>query len=203
MIYVLAVVGRNISAAVACNSVAHPRCKQACICDSLGIIRSVVESDYTKLLFLFYQDIKGMNKINIKIASSENDIFEAQKVRKQVFQIEQGIDEKLDFDGKDFCADHFLAFLDELAIGTLRVRYPEAGLAKFERLAVSKNFRKMGIGKSLMDFAVLYLTDKNIEKIFLDSQEHAKGFYEKLGFVQEGEVFEEAGIAHVKMYKIL
>jgi predicted GNAT family N-acyltransferase len=37
----------------------------------------------------------------------------------------------------------------------------------------------------------------------IHSQEYIKSFYQKLGFVEEGEIFEEAGIPHVKMRKSL
>jgi predicted GNAT family N-acyltransferase len=40
-------------------------------------------------------------------------------------------------------------------------------------------------------------------EIVINAQEYVKGLYEKLGFEVVGDRFDEAGIAHVKMKKIL
>ena len=39
-------------------------------------------------------------------------------------------------------------------------------------------------------------------KIVLSSQLYAKALYESVGFIVTSDVYEEAGIPHVKMYKI-
>ena len=38
-------------------------------------------------------------------------------------------------------------------------------------------------------------------KIYFHSQYYIKDMYAKMGFIEEGEIFEEAGIKHIKMYK--
>lgn len=141
--------------------------------------------------------------IKIKVITGKDGISDAREVRRQVFQTEQGIDEMLDLDGHDEEADHLVAYNDSKSVGTLRIRYPRDKIAKLERLAVLKDFRGTGIGRQLLDFALEHLRKKGIEEIYLNSQEHAKGFYEKAGFVQKGQAFEEAGIPHMKMHKKL
>ncbi len=37
--------------------------------------------------------------------------------------------------------------------------------------------------------------------LLIDSQVHGAEFYRKLGYVEEGEVFEEAGIPHIRLWK--
>ncbi|GAH06602.1 unnamed protein product [marine sediment metagenome] len=44
---------------------------------------------------------------------------------------------------------------------------------------------------------------KGALEVILNSQQSAAGFYEKLGFRQEGELFEEVGIPHVVMTRKL
>lgn len=141
--------------------------------------------------------------LKVEIVQDELNFFTAKEIRRQVFQIEQGIDEKVDFDGKDDKSEHFLAFCKSEAVGTARVRYISKETAKLERLAVLKNYRKIGVGRKIMDYIINYLRKKGIQNLTLDSQEHAKGFYEEIEFKQKGEVFQEAGIPHVKMYKTL
>jgi predicted GNAT family N-acyltransferase len=39
--------------------------------------------------------------------------------------------------------------------------------------------------------------------VILGAQIHAKGFYDRQGFVEYGEVFMDANIAHIMMKKVL
>jgi predicted GNAT family N-acyltransferase len=144
-----------------------------------------------------------MDNIKVGIAKNPAEISGIKEIRRQVFQIEQGIDPILDFDGNDQESDQFIAYLNKEAVGTARIRYLSEGLAKLERLAILKDYRKMGIGRKIVEYVIDYLKNKGVENITLDSQEHAKHFYEKNGFKQVGEVFEEAGIPHVKMERKL
>lgn len=144
-----------------------------------------------------------MNESLIKIATGDKEIADCMEIRKLVFETEQGIDNAKDFDGKDEASDHVIVYIDTQPIGTARVRYldSEKKVAKIERVAVLKEYRKLGIGKLIMEFLHDQLEEKGVKKVTLDSQEYAKGFYENMGYIQEGEPFEEVGIPHVKMTK--
>lgn len=146
-----------------------------------------------------------MNESLIKIATSEKEIADCMEVRKLVFEVEQGIDSAKDFDGKDEAADHVIVYIDTQPIGTARTRYldGEKKVAKIERVAVLKEYRKLGIGKLIMEYLHDQMEEKGVKEVTLDSQEYAKGFYENMGYVQKGEPFEEVGIPHVKMIKKL
>lgn len=144
-----------------------------------------------------------MNKAILKISESNDDIKDAQSVRFSVFTEEQGIDKNADVDGLDAEADHVVAYSDDEAVGTVRMRYIEPDVAKIERFAVKSKMRGQGIGKLIMQKALEHLKSKNIREVVLDSQSHAKGFYEKFGFEQDGTEFEEVGIPHMKMKKNL
>ena len=75
-----------------------------------------------------------MNEPIIKIVESEQELRDAQEVRKKVFQEEQGIGAELDFDGKDNEAEHVIVYLENNPIGTARARYldDKKELAKIE-----------------------------------------------------------------------
>ena len=139
----------------------------------------------------------------IKKASTNEEINDALSVRDQVFALEQGIDRDVIFDVLDETADHFVAYLDGKPIGTLRVRHPEENVAKIERVAVLEEMRGKSMGLKLMEFTLEDLKKNGIKKAVLDSQSYIKSFYEKLGFVQIGDEFEEVGIPHVYMEKEL
>ena len=144
-----------------------------------------------------------MNKISLELVDYTDKISEIKPIRIQVFQVEQGVDPALEFDGLDETAEHILAYLDNQPVGTLRIRYLDNQLAKIERLAVLSTARGQGIGRKLTEKAIEVIEQKQISKVMIHAQEYVKGLYEKLGFEQVGGIFEEADIPHVKMIKHL
>ncbi|MBW4600656.1 MAG: GNAT family N-acetyltransferase [Calothrix sp. FI2-JRJ7] len=144
-----------------------------------------------------------MTNIIIKQANSPKEFEAIRQIREIVFQKEQGVDAKLDFDGKDETSDRLIASLNGNFIGTVRIRYLGTNLAKIERLAVLETARGYGIGKKLMLHALDLIKSKNIPEVVIHAQEYIKTLHEQIGFQQEGHVFEEAGIRHVKMTKLL
>ncbi|MBD1995802.1 GNAT family N-acetyltransferase [Leptolyngbya sp. FACHB-541] len=135
--------------------------------------------------------------IRVVFYAAEKSLIQA--IRYQVFQVEQGVDAVLEFDGQDEAAIHLLAHLNGEPVGTARIRLLSDQLAKIERVAVLSNCRGQGIGKRLMEEAIVFLNTKNIPEIKVNAQHYVKDFYQKLGFEQRGEVFEEAGIPHIEM----
>lgn len=144
-----------------------------------------------------------MCQVTVKKFVYSESFSEIQAIRRSVFQEEQGVDPTLDVDGLDSNAEHFLAYLDNQPVGTVRVRYLNQHTAKIERLAVLPEARGKGIGKKLMEQALEVATQKNMKEVVIHAQEYIKGLHQKLGFEQVGERFEEAGISHVKMLKRL
>ncbi|WP_373526745.1 GNAT family N-acetyltransferase [Nostoc sp.] len=144
-----------------------------------------------------------MSNLVIKIADLSKEFPAIAAIRQSVFQQEQGVDPALEFDGKDEISDHLIAYLDEKAVGTTRIRYLDHKTAKIERLAVLSTARGQGIGKKIMENALQIITNKNIPEVVIHAQEYIKILYQKLDFVEEGQIFEEAGIPHVIMRKTL
>ena len=120
-------------------------------------------------------------------------------IRYEVFVDEQNVPEELEIDGLDGEAKHVLTFVDEVPIGTGRILSD----GHVGRVAVLKNFRGLGIGKSIMKELIKCAQDLSLEKVWLSSQLHAHSFYLDLGFVCVGEIYKEAGIDHIKMFKTL
>ncbi|HRV38557.1 MAG TPA: GNAT family N-acetyltransferase, partial [Fervidobacterium sp.] len=81
---------------------------------------------------------------------------------------------------------------DEEPIGAARVRFPDdANRAKIERVSVIPKHRGKGVGKDIMIKIDEHLREHGVAEIYLDAQSHVKNFYEKLGYTQVGEEFEE------------
>ena len=84
---------------------------------------------------------------NIENPSDKNNAF---KIRDLVFCKEQKVSKKIEFDGLDEICDHYLAKINELPIGTARIREEKKGTFKIERMAVLREYRKKGVGKAII-----------------------------------------------------
>ena len=134
---------------------------------------------------------------NIKDQSDKKKAFE---IRNLVFCEEQKVSKKIEFDGLDEICDHYLAKINELPIGTARIREEKKGTFKIERMAVLKEYRKKGVGKAIIKKILKHYINLNkVNNLILNSQIEAKDFYKKFGFVEVGEEFIEANIIHIKM----
>ena len=141
-----------------------------------------------------------MATLTIADIDGEDDLNAAFAIRREVFCGEQGVAEAEEIDGLDPDCRHYLAWLAGNAVGTARTRPLAGGGVKIERVAVRKRLRGSGIGKALM---IRVLADITAGPAVLNAQLAVEGFYAKLGFVSEGEIFQEAGIDHVRMVKRL
>lgn len=117
-------------------------------------------------------------------------------VRRAVFIEEQSVPEELELDEHDSQCLHVIAILsDNNAIGTGRLMLD----GRIGRMAVLKDYRGIGVGLAILKSLVQIAQDKHLPNIHLHSQCSAIGFYEKLGFIAEGEIFMDAGIEHRNM----
>ena len=120
-------------------------------------------------------------------------------IRYEVFVDEQKVPEELEIDGLDHEAKHVLAFVDGVPLGTGRILSD----GHIGRVAVLKDYRGLGIGKLIMKELIKCAQDMSLEKVWLSSQWHAHSFYLDFGFVCVDEIYKEAGIDHIKMFKVL
>jgi predicted GNAT family N-acyltransferase len=123
-------------------------------------------------------------------------------VRHAVFVDEQAVPPALERDEFDALAIHLVALRGDAVIGTLRI-VASGDTAKIGRMAVLAADRKSGVGTRLMDRAVEVARTMGVKDLVLHAQLTAKAFYARFGYREEGEVFEEAGIAHVTMRRTI
>ena len=106
----------------------------------------------------------------------------------------------VDPDGRDFGSVQVFASKGERIIGCLRIYGKEAGVVQIGRVAVIESLRGSGIGRMMMRQAISYVTENSTdEKIYLEAQTYAIGFYEKLGFKVISDEFLDEGIPHKGM----
>jgi predicted GNAT family N-acyltransferase len=124
-------------------------------------------------------------------------------IRRRVFIEEQNVPEEIELDDDDARAFHALAFLDGAPVGTGRMLPHGEGEVKIGRMAVLRDLRGEGIGREILNFLMNEARARGLRKAVLHAQLTAEGFYLKSGYVPVGGVFDEAGIAHRKMERVL
>jgi predicted GNAT family N-acyltransferase len=118
-------------------------------------------------------------------------------IRTTVFVDEEAISQDDEYDGFDHLATHYLAWYGDVPAGAARYRRLNNGSFRLERFAVLTPYRCKGIGTALMQAILADLP--RTHPIFVHAQVKNIDFYRKLGFVQEGEPFDEANIMHIRL----
>lgn len=100
---------------------------------------------------------------------------------------------------------HLIGVSDGKVVGGLIVRTKEQpeGVWKIRQFAVDPEQQGKGIGAELMRDAEVAAREEEVAEFVLHSREVVVGFYERLGFKTEGESFEEVGLPHRRMRKVL
>mgnify|MGYP003977049099 FL=1 len=141
-----------------------------------------------------------LRQFNTREADWRTDGNQLSNIRRLVFIVEQKVPKDEEWDGKDEDSWHWLATdTKDVPIGTARL-LPDGQIG---RMAVLSHYRKFGVGAALLEQAVEKARHLGFSSVFLNAQSHALGFYERAGFVAEGEEFQEAGIAHYRMTQTL
>ena len=141
-----------------------------------------------------------MTEFRVRPAQWPRDEAALARVRRLVFIEEQRVPEDLEWDGLDSEALHLLAEdTNGTPIGTARLLTD----GHIGRMAVIKDWRGRGVGRSLLETLMDTARERGLEAVFLHAQVEAIPFYERSGFVAEGDVFMDAGIPHRTMHRAL
>lgn len=138
-------------------------------------------------------------ELTFVVATSEQQMLDAYRIRRAVFTDEQGVPPTLERDTNDENAIHFLAYVGEEAVGAARARSVSETEYKVERVAIIKHYRGLGLGRKMFGHVLSNLKSRGAKRMVIHAQISVVTFYERLGLIAEGPVFEEAGISHRKM----
>lgn len=122
----------------------------------------------------------------------------ARQVREAVFVDEQQVPRDIELDEHDAVSRHVVARdADGGAIGTGRLLVD----GHIGRMAVLADWRGKGVGRALLERLLEEAAALHMQHLALHAQMQACGFYRRLGFVEEGPEFMEAGIPHRTMVR--
>lgn len=114
--------------------------------------------------------------------------MQAVAIRAMVYMAEQHCPYAEEFDGNDFSATHLLAYVDDEPAATMRLRY-FADFAKSERVAVRREYRKLGIGTLLYNRAIEICRRKGFPRLLGHAQKRLVPYWARFGFRPMGDTF--------------
>lgn len=137
--------------------------------------------------------------MKVRIKSFEDlkmrELYEILRLRVDVFVVEQACPYP-EIDGKDYDAIHIYLENQGQILAYARV-YKEDGQIHIGRVIAKE--RRKGHATLILKEAIRAAKEYQAKKITIEAQTYAKKLYEKVGFVEDSEVFLLDGIEHVKM----
>ncbi len=130
---------------------------------------------------------------------SKEELYEILKARAQIFIVERGM-RCQDLDGADQKSRHFFFWEEGRVAAYLRAFYLDEEHTAVKIGRVLTRTHGVGLGAKLWERVKADLCQNMpCQKVCVDAQKHAVGFYEKLGFTAVSEEFLEEGVPHIAM----
>lgn len=93
--------------------------------------------------------------------------------------------------------------LDDKLVGGLILAPIDNEKIRLMQVAVDTVYRGEGVGRELVKYAEKRAKEAGYIQIIMHAMLSVVGFYEKLGYHAEGDIFDEQGITFIKMVKDL
>ena len=123
-------------------------------------------------------------------------LYELLRFRQSIFVVEQRSPYP-DLDGLDQSAWHLVLRVDGVLAGYARL-IPTP--LRIGRVAVASQLRRHGLGRRLMDEALLFCRARYPDMpVILSAQTYLEPFYRRFGLEPTGAPFDDFGVAHVEM----
>ncbi len=130
-----------------------------------------------------------------------HELYAALRLRQQVFGVEQDC-AYLDLDNLDQDAVHMLCWQGDVLLAYQRCLAPGISFSEsaLGRIVVGSHARGQSLGRELVQRGIRHNLERwPSQDIRIHAQAHLLDFYNQLGFVAEGDVFDEDGIPHIQM----
>ena len=135
----------------------------------------------TSPLYDNYVPHSGKKDIGITVARTFDDLMRVAAIRNSVYIGEQECPFHEEYDGNDLSATHLLAYIGDEPVGCLRLRF-FADFAKFERMAIRKEYRKSHAAIQLARAGFKFCQKKGYQRVYGHIQERLVGFWSRFGF---------------------
>lgn len=91
--------------------------------------------------------------------------------------------------------------LDDRLVGGLMMIPLDDKTIRLMQVAVDGRYQGEGVGKKMIEYAITRAKEAGYSVMIMHAMLNVVGFYEKLGFKQQGDIFEENGVTFAKMVK--
>ena len=98
---------------------------------------------------------------------------------------------------------HLVGFMGSEPVACALLQWTVPGVAKMRQVAVRQDLQGQGLGKCLVKTFEKEAGRRGARKIVLHARQTAVAFYRSLNYEAKGGIFEEIGIPHQKMVKLL
>ena len=147
---------------------------------------------------------KGEDMVELRIGPWLELQALASPLRTEVFVDEQKVPAEMEWDEDDDTALHAVAINRMgMVVATGRLLQAASGTARIGRMAVKKQMRGSDLGKRVLQSLMAAAKARGDTQVMLHAQCSAEGFYKRAGFIPQGAIFEDAGIAHIEMVRNL
>ena len=125
-------------------------------------------------------------------------------LRHEVLRVPLGLAFTVDQLASESGSHHLAAFDGEGRIlGCLMLTPQAAGEVQMRQVAVKPEMQGTGLGRALVEEAERRARGLGFARMMLHARDKAIGFYDRLGYAREGDLFMEVGIVHQQMAKNL
>jgi predicted GNAT family N-acyltransferase len=138
---------------------------------------------------------------DVVITGTQQQRDDAFAVRIAVFVDEQQIPREEELDDLDATAVHCVAYVDGTPVAAGRLVVTPDGYGKIGRMAVLKQHRGTGLGAAVLAALEREGAARGLREFHLNAQLSARGFYDRLGYAADGDIYDEVGIPHIAMVK--
>lgn len=125
------------------------------------------------------------------------------KLREEVLRRPLG----LTYTNADLAAEadqlHFVGYVDCDPVTCAVLQWTALGIAKMRQVAIRPNMQRQGLGRRLVKVFEEEAKQRGAHQIMLHARQTAVAFYLRLGYEAIGDPFEEIGIPHQLMHKLL
>lgn len=91
--------------------------------------------------------------------------------------------------------------LDDKLVGGLMMIPVDDKTIRLMQVAVDGRYQGDGVGRKMIEYAISRAKEAGYSTVIMHAMLNVVGFYEKLGFRQQGDIFEENGVTFAKMVK--
>lgn len=127
----------------------------------------------------------------------------ALRLREDILRRPLGLTVSRDELAADTMRQHFCAVDCGAVVGTVSLHPVDETTLQLKQMAVTEKSRTSRVGSSLVAHAERWATAAGFRHMIIHSRVGAEGFYLKQGYAQDGDVFFEMTIPHMRVIKRL